>query len=78
MRPASSWLAALNGSQEGHWRVPVTSLYSPEDELVTPARSPFLVGAISLPLRGLGHFGLLMCPRSLDRVMSVLEQGSRR
>jgi pimeloyl-ACP methyl ester carboxylesterase len=75
MRPGSSWLTSLNAAQEGHWRVPMTSVYSLEDNLVAPARSAVLLGARLHEMRGLGHFGLLISPRSLDCVMSVLAGG---
>jgi triacylglycerol esterase/lipase EstA (alpha/beta hydrolase family) len=75
MSPGSSWLAALNASQEGRWRVPLTSIYSLEDNLVAPARSPVLLGAKLHEMRGLGHFGLLASRRALDCVMSALEDG---
>jgi len=76
MCPGSSWLAALNATQEGHWRVPVTSIYSLEDNLVAPARSPVLLGAKLHEMRGLGHFGLLASRRALDCVMRALEEGA--
>ncbi len=59
MRPDSSWLAALNGAQEEHWPVPMTSIFSLEDNLVVPARSSWLAGAHCHLLRGVGHLGLL-------------------
>jgi len=75
MCPGSIWLAALNATQEGRWRVPVTSIYSLEDNLVAPARSSVLLGAKLHEMRGLGHFGLLASRRALDCVMSALEEG---
>jgi len=72
MSPASPWLSALNAAQEDDFAVPVTSVYSLEDNLVAPARSPVLRGARWRELRGLGHFGLLSSRRSLDAVMAAL------
>ncbi len=74
MCPGSAWLTALNAAQEGKWRVPLTSIYSLDDNLVQPARSSALLGAQSFEMRGLGHFGLLVSRRALDRVMHVLEE----
>jgi len=76
MCPGSSWLADLNATQEGRWRVPVTSIYTLEDNLVAPARSPVLLGAKLHEMRGLGHFGLLASRRALDCVMRALEEGA--
>lgn len=59
MRPDSAWLSTLNAAQEHHWPVRVTSLYSPEDNLVVPAGSAQLAGADCHLLRGFGHVGLL-------------------
>lgn len=72
--PGSSWLAALNALQEGHWRVPVTSIYSREDNLVVPVRSPVLLGAKLHEMHRLGHFGLLTTRRGLDCVMNALAE----
>lgn len=72
----SNWLAALNATQEGHLRVPLTSIYSLDDNLVRPARSARLRGARWFELRGLGHFGLLVSPRALDQVMTVLQEAA--
>lgn len=72
MTPNSSWLLALNSSQEWHFPVPVASIYSLEDNLVTPARSAHLPGAQIHELHGIGHVGMLSSPLSLDRVMAAL------
>ncbi|HVS75396.1 MAG TPA: hypothetical protein VHE11_00570, partial [Steroidobacteraceae bacterium] len=72
MCPGSRWLDDLNASQEGHWAVPVTTLYSLEDNLILPAISSRLEGARAHELRGLGHLTLLRSPQVLDRVVSEL------
>jgi predicted alpha/beta hydrolase family esterase len=77
MYPGSSWLAALNDSQEGRCEVPLTSIYSLEDNLVAPEHSPIMQGAKSLEVRGLGHFGLITSRRSLDCVMHTLTEEDR-
>jgi pimeloyl-ACP methyl ester carboxylesterase len=72
LRPEASGLRRLNDLQEGHWQVPLISLYSREDNLVAPALSALLRGARSHELRGLGHFGMLRSPAALQAVMLAL------
>lgn len=72
MRPGSSWLQRLNAAQEGRLPVPVTSIYSLEDNLLVPRRSAALQGATLKELRGLGHVGLLSARGSLDCVVAAL------
>lgn len=72
MSPDSSWLQALNAAQEGQFGVPVTCVYSLEDNLIAPARSAQLGGAVRHELRCLGHFGLLNSRRSLDAIVAAL------
>lgn len=72
MSRASPWLHALNAAQEGHFTVPVASIYTREDNLVAPAGSAHLQGAESHELRGVGHFGTLRARRALDCVMATL------
>ncbi|HXY96630.1 MAG TPA: alpha/beta fold hydrolase [Steroidobacteraceae bacterium] len=72
MRPGSSWLQALNASQEGSWPVPVTSIYSLHDNLVAPPRSAALAGARLHELSGLGHLSLLRADASLERTLAAL------
>lgn len=72
MCPDSVWLQRLNAEQEGRLGVPVTSLYSLEDTLVTPVGSAELAGARHIRLKGLGHLSLLVSPRALGRVRDEL------
>jgi pimeloyl-ACP methyl ester carboxylesterase len=74
MRPGSKWLASLNALQEDHLPVPLTSIWSHEDNLVRPASSANLQGARCRHLRGLGHFGLLIRGRALDCVLRALRE----
>ena len=75
MRPDSPWLATLNAAQEEHWSVPVTSIYSLEDNLVVPADSARLAGADCHPLRGVGHFGLLGSRAARRCALAALSPG---
>ncbi len=72
MRPGSSWLQALNASQEGALPVPVTSIYSVHDNLIAPPRSAVLAGARLHELTGLGHLSLLRARLSLERTLAAL------
>lgn len=72
MRPRSSWLEALNASQERSLPVPVTSIYSVHDNLIAPPRSAVLAGARLHELAGLGHLSLLRAQRSLEHALAAL------
>ena len=72
MCPGSGWLEELNGCQEGRLDIPVTTLYSLDDNYVVPAVSARLQGARTIELQGIGHLGLLASRRVLDAVMSEL------
>ncbi|MBS0388365.1 MAG: alpha/beta fold hydrolase [Proteobacteria bacterium] len=72
MRPASPWLERLNGELEGRAGVPLTSLYSLQDNIVVPAHSAALRGADSAALHGLGHFGLLGAGRAHDAILAAI------
>ncbi|MDE2263104.1 MAG: hypothetical protein KGL45_11320 [Gammaproteobacteria bacterium] len=74
MCPGSSWLEELNARQEGRLDIPVTTLYSLDDNYIVPASSARFQGAHTIELEGLGHLGLLVSPRVLERVMSELLQ----
>ena len=69
---ASAWLRELNARQEGRFGLPVTSLYSLDDNLIFPADSAFVRGARSIGVPGLGHLGLLRAPQVLQRIVSEL------
>ena len=75
MRPDCGWLAELNARQAS-LPVPVTSLFSLDDNFVTPPRSAELEGARSQALRGLGHFGLLVSRRGTDGVLRALQEAA--
>jgi triacylglycerol esterase/lipase EstA (alpha/beta hydrolase family) len=72
MQPDSEWLAALNAAQEGRMPVPLTCIYSLNDNLVTPARSAVLEGAKRVELRGLGHLSLLSARTATDCTVAAL------
>lgn len=76
MEPGSDWLADLNAAQEGHFPVPVTCIYSANDNLITPSASAALEGAACIELNGLGHLSLLSARPAIDCTLAAL-MGSR-
>jgi predicted alpha/beta hydrolase family esterase len=72
MCPGSSWITELNAAQEGRLGVPITTLYSLDDNYVVPASSARLEGAREIELQGLGHLSLLDSRRVLEHVVSEL------
>lgn len=72
MHPGSQWLEELNAGQEGRLGVPVTTIYSLDDNYIVPACSARLRGARAVEVQGVGHLGLLASKRVLEEVMSEL------
>jgi Alpha/beta hydrolase family len=72
MCPRSSWLRELNACQEGRLGIPITTLYSLEDNYVVPAGSARLQGARQIELQGIGHLALLSSGTALEHVVSEL------
>lgn len=70
MRPGSPWLRALAALETPE--VPITSLYSAQDNLVVPARSAVLDGARAREFAGVGHMGLLFRRACVDAAISAL------
>jgi pimeloyl-ACP methyl ester carboxylesterase len=75
MRADSSWLATLNASQESHCVVPLTCIFSEQDEFILPPGSAAMAQASLHALRGAGHFGVLASRRCLDLSLSALKGG---
>jgi len=72
MSRRSPWLLSLNARQEGHFAVPIASIFTRDDNLVTPAGSARLIGAENHMLRGIGHMGLLHSRVALDCLVQTL------
>ena len=70
MCPGSQWLAQLNRAQEGRAGIPITTIFSLDDNYIVPPGSARLDGARTVELRGLGHLSLLDAGAVLDRVVS--------
>ena len=75
MRPGSAWLAALTAREAHHELVPITSIYSLEDNVVLPARSARWKRARCHPLHGLGHLGLLASRTARRYALAALQAG---
>ncbi len=75
MRADSVWLGALNSARPERPQVPLTSIYSLEDNLVVPARSAVLEGARVLELRGIGHVGMLSSRKVIESTLTALRDG---
>lgn len=75
MRPESPWMIQLNADQEDAMGVPLTSIYTLEDNLLVPARSPILRRAHLIELRGIGHMGILASKRAIDHTIKALLTG---
>jgi len=72
MCPGSGWLTELNACQEDRLDIPVTTLYSLDDNYVIPAESARFRGTRAIELHGLGHLSLLESKRVLEHVMSEI------
>ena len=74
MRPDSPWLEALNFAQAAGLGVPLSCLYSTDDNLIVPAVSGTFAHATTIRLDGLGHLSLLFCDRALEAVITQLRE----
>jgi pimeloyl-ACP methyl ester carboxylesterase len=72
MGPESPWLSQLNSEQDLRAAVPITSIYSLEDNLIVPARTAVLRHAHMVELRGIGHLGLLSSRKAIDHALRAL------
>ena len=75
MCPESAWLNQLNLEQATGAGVPITSIYSLEDNIIVPAESAVLPHACSVELRGIGHVGVLSSRKALDTALAALNGG---
>jgi pimeloyl-ACP methyl ester carboxylesterase len=72
MEPDSDWLSGLNAAQEGRLPVPVTCIYSADDNLIRPPSSAALEGASRIELRGVGHLSLLTTRPAINCTLAAL------
>ncbi|WP_426111523.1 esterase/lipase family protein [Massilia sp. PWRC2] len=71
----SAWLAQLDADEAASGagtRALITSIYSYQDNIVSPQNSSCLAGARLLPLAGVGHVALGSDARALDGVLAEL------
>jgi pimeloyl-ACP methyl ester carboxylesterase len=59
MQPGNPWLNSLNQFEHGAAPIPITSVYSAHDNLVSPQASARLAHAENVRLRAVGHVSLL-------------------
>lgn len=71
LHPASPLLSSLNSAPPPPG-VRLVSLYSHDDNLVVPASSATLEGALNIPFTGLGHIALLFSPAVARAVIDSL------
>jgi triacylglycerol esterase/lipase EstA (alpha/beta hydrolase family) len=69
MRPANAWLAALNGHAD---RVPVASIWSWHDSMVTPQTSSRIERGDNVVLTGVAHNALLDDPDVFEKTVAQI------
>ncbi len=74
MRPGSAFLVALNAVPAGDAGVPIVSLWSWQDTMVTPQTSSQLAGARDIALTGIAHNALLTDRQVWDRVTAEIRR----
>lgn len=72
MIPGGSWLTRLVAAEEGSPGVPVTTIFSWDDNMVAPQDSPRLPGARTVALENVGHLELLRCPEVMRLVADAI------
>jgi pimeloyl-ACP methyl ester carboxylesterase len=70
LRPGSNWLRALERAEAGELAVPVVSIYSCHDNLVSPVSSGRLDAAHNLALPGSGHIFSMTFSRRVRRALA--------
>ena len=71
----SDWLARLAEHEDPALRPLFVSIYSHQDNIVSPQLSSYLDGARNIELSGIGHVALGMHPRVLAEVISSIRSG---
>jgi triacylglycerol esterase/lipase EstA (alpha/beta hydrolase family) len=70
------WLAALNTSESHTAPVPITSVYTAHDNLISPQASSRLVYAENIRLTGIGHTQLLFSEKVAKLVSEFITRYS--
>lgn len=71
----SAWLARLERCEDPAVRSLFLSLYSHQDNIVSPQLSSCLPGALNIEFNGVGHVALGMHPSVLREVIAAIRQG---
>lgn len=74
MRPGSAWLAELNGAPDKTAGVPVVSLWSWHDSMVTPQTSARIDWGDNIVIAGVAHNALLGDAEVFDRVAQEIRK----
>ena len=72
MEPGSAWLESLDRAESGAAGVPVTSIYSRDDNVVVPAESSALDRARNMKLSSIGHVSLVFSHIVQETVMDEI------
>ncbi len=72
MEWGSAWIRALEQAEHGAPAVPVTSIYSPIDNLIVPRESAVLQGAKNLRAAPIGHVSLAFAPAIREMVLDEI------
>ena len=76
MQPGNPWLNALNQLEQRAAPIPITSVYSAHDNLVSPQSSSRLADAENVRLRAVGHVSLLFSRELLTLVTQFVARYS--
>jgi triacylglycerol esterase/lipase EstA (alpha/beta hydrolase family) len=72
----SAWLARLERSEDPALRPLFVSIYSHQDNIVSPQLSSCLAGAVNIEFNGIGHVALGLHPRVLREVIAAIRSSS--
>jgi triacylglycerol esterase/lipase EstA (alpha/beta hydrolase family) len=76
MRPKNAWLSALNGNADGADGVPVASIWSWHDSMVTPQTSSRIDWGENIVLTGIAHNALLDDPTVWAKVVAQIQRAA--
>lgn len=72
----SAWLARLERAEDPAVRRLFLSIYSHQDNIVSPQLSSSLPGAVNVEFNGIGHVALGMHPKVMQEVIAAIRQAS--
>jgi triacylglycerol esterase/lipase EstA (alpha/beta hydrolase family) len=77
MQLDNPWLTALNETESQVAPVPVISVYTAHDNLLSPQTSSVLQYAQNIRLAGMGHLGVLFSDQAADVIQEVVSKGAQ-